>query len=156
MNIPQRWNGAGSIFHRRNVGTVQRVALICLLFGWSAFWAVASLQYCCQLAAKPAHAHVVHAAHADIDVAHAGDHHHSQHPAGSGDFCGSITVVAHAPLAVAAPAPGGAKAANVVYAEMAPPQTIAPRANAAYVAHLPLPPPRAVAPFYLRTSRILI
>lgn len=156
MNNSQHVNGIGSISHRGNMRPIQRVALIFLLFGWSAFWVIASLQHCCQLAAKPAHAQVVQAADADIDSAHAGDHEHSQHPAGSSDGCGSITVAAHAPLAVAASAPSGEKAANAVFTDIAPPQPIAPRANAADVAHLPLPPPRTVAAFHLRTARILI
>lgn len=137
---------------RCKLGALRRVASVCLLLGWSAFWLVATLQPCCKLSVAVTHAASAVTVSQSTAFYDHGDAGH--HTPDSRDICRDITIVAGGALATAENSFGGEHPAHAYPASLIEEGYAVRRAIYAIV-YPPLPPPRPL-PFYLRTSRILI
>lgn len=136
---------------RKEAGALRRVASVCLLLGWSAFWLVATLQPCCKLSVAAPHVASAEAVSHSTAFNHQGDAGH--HTPDSSDICRDITIVASAALETAVHTFGGEQPAYAPACVMQ--EEYAMRRAIYAIEYLPLPPPRTL-PFYQRSSRILI
>lgn len=137
---------------RKQAGALRRVASVCLLLGWGAFWLIATLQPCCKLsvaALQPVSAAAVsHSAAFD----HSGDADHRAPD--SGDICADITIAARTALTTAAHSFGGAEQTST-YPACVTEEGYAVRQTNYAIEYPPLPPSHPLT-FYQRSSRILI
>ena len=131
---------------------MRRVASVCLLLGWVAFWLVATLQPCCKLSVAAPHPVSAETVSQNAAFDHHGDGDH--HSPDSSGICHGIAIVAGTALTTTAHSFGGEDPAHAYPASVIEEGYAVRRAIYA-IEYPPLPPPRTL-PFYLRTSRILI
>lgn len=139
---------------RCRLGALRRVASVCLLLGWSAFWLVATLQPCCKLSVAVPHPVSAEAASQSASLDNRGNAGH--HTPDSSDICRDITIVAGVALATAVHSFAGEQPAYAYPAGVIEERYAVRRAIHAIATNYPPLPPARALPFYLRTSRILI
>lgn len=137
---------------RCKVHGLRRIALICLLWGWSAFWLVATLQSCCTFSGAAPHAVSAETVSQNTGCDQQGIA--DLHSPEFGAACCEMAIAPDAAFKTAVSTAGGEDRTHV-YPMAAIQHGYAVRRPINAIVYAPLPPPRT-PPFYLRTSRILV